>query len=88
MLLLLLMVGVPIVLLAAVSPPFGMPTLRTFRGPTFEPTNTDETVFQAWQTFAPETGGGARVVVGGDPYGGARGTQLRLLLDHRRRGPG
>jgi hypothetical protein len=60
MLLLALVVGIPVVLVIAGVLWFAAPTLRTFRGPDFGPTYTDdETVFQVQQKFTPGTGGGA-----------------------------
>lgn len=59
MMLIALFVGIPLVLLLAIGLWFFIPTLRTFRGPDFEPTYTDdETVFQVQQKFTPGAGGG------------------------------
>jgi len=60
MLLLLLIVLVPVVLaLVAVSVWFIVPTLRTFRGPGFEPSaKDDESVLRAQQTRMVDGGAG------------------------------
>jgi hypothetical protein len=60
MVLLALIVGIPVLLVVGAALWFIVPTLKTFRGPDFEPTYTDdETVFQVQQKFTPGTGGAA-----------------------------
>jgi len=60
MVILALVVGIPVLLCIGVALWFIVPTIRTFRGPDFEPTYTDdETVFQVQQKYTPGTGGGA-----------------------------
>jgi hypothetical protein len=60
MMLIAVVVGVPIVLCVAAALWFLVPTLRSLRGPDFEPTYTDDqTVFQVQQKFTPGTGGGS-----------------------------
>ena len=60
MVLMILIVSVPLVLMVGVALWLLLPTLRTFRGPDFEPTYTDrETILQVQQTFTPGTGGGS-----------------------------
>ena len=55
-----LVIGIPVLLGIGLALWFAVPTLRTFRGPDFEPTYTDdESVFQVQQKNTPGTGGGA-----------------------------
>ena len=54
------LLGVPLVACVGLGLWLALPTLRSLRGPDFEPTYTDdETVFQVQQRFTPGTGGGA-----------------------------